>query len=245
MKIALDRGHAAINPDTGWFDPGAVNGKYHEHALAQGVIDEIIKKIKNKINFFVPKPTWDTRTRYNEAIQNGCDYYLCIHINASTNASANGAECWWFRNNSKPFADQIMQNLKLFKNNGVKQKDGVLGQSIATIPYAFLELGFISNTNDLNKLLYQKEEIASNIVKTLEYFSGVKVEKRKAVFNMQGADNEKLYLYDEQDKLVEIVGISHHPVSLKGTAMIPVSSLRALGLTVTWHPETKQLEITY
>jgi N-acetylmuramoyl-L-alanine amidase len=242
MKVCLDRGHGAINPETGWLDPGAVNGKHHEYLVAQGIIDEIIKKIKNKIEFFIPKPTWDTRLRYNEAIANGCDYYLCIHINASIHPSANGAECWWWRDNSKAFAQKIMENLKSFKNNGIKKKDGVLGQSIATIPYAFLELGFISNTNDLTRLLNDKETIAGELVKTLEHFSGVKVGKKRAIYDMQGANNEKMFIY-EGDQLIKVADIKHHPVSLKGVAMIPVASLRELGIIVNWNPNTKQVEI--
>lgn len=196
MKIALDRGHAAINPDTGWFDPGAVNGKYQEHQLASDIIVEMSKLLQGSVPYFIPRATWDTRERYNEAIANGCTHYLCIHINSSINPSANGAECWWWKYDSRVFAENIMKNLKTFTNRGVYMKNGVLGQQIASKPYAFLELGFISNQNDLQKLISEKTTIAKELCKALEETMGVKIVKKnkiKLTLNQQGPDKNKVY----------------------------------------------------
>ena len=213
MKIALDRGHAAVNPDTGWFDPGAVNGKYQEHQLASDIIVEMSKLLQGNVPYFIPRATWDTRERYVEAISNGCTHYLCIHINASINASANGAECWWWRNNSLDFAGNVMSSLKTFANRGVYQKNGVLGQQIATIPYAFLELGFISNQNDLQKLLSEKATIARELCNALELTMGVKIVKKrkvKLILNQQGTDKDKVFRSVDGGKPEVIVQLDGH-----------------------------------
>lgn len=197
MKIALDRGHGYIHPKTKQFDPGATNGAHQETVIASQIIDEIVKLIKGKIPYHIPKPNFDTTEILREAVANKCDYYLCVHINASHISTARGAEVYWKNQNSKQFSQDMLDALcTIFTRRGLHHAPTgmVNSQNFATIPYAFLEVGFISNAQDLQILLTRKQDIAKAIVSVLEKHSGVKIVKKiKLTLNQQGPNKDKVY----------------------------------------------------
>lgn len=197
MKIALDRGHGYIHPKTKQFDPGATSGAHQETVIASQIIDEIVKLIKGKIPYHIPKPNFDTTEILREAVANKCDYYLCVHINASHISTARGAEVYWKNQNSKQFSQDMLDALcTIFPIRGLHHAPTgmVNSQNFATMPYAFLEVGFISNAQDLQILLTRKKDIARAIVSVLEKHSGVKIVKKvKLIFNQQGPNKDVVF----------------------------------------------------
>jgi N-acetylmuramoyl-L-alanine amidase len=237
-SLGISAGHGAINPETGWMDPGACNGKYTEHDVAMGIVQEVCRLIDGKIKYHIPKPNWDTSKEYRECINNGCDCYINIHLNASTNESASYVEGYYYNDKSLAWTREIvMACSKFFPNNGVHYDYKVYGQKNAGIPYAFIELGFISNPRDLNLLLNKKREIAIAIVEVLERFSGVKVNK-EIKLNTTGPDKEYAIV---DGKKVEM---PLHLIQIKGRNMIDLRFIvEQLGGTIEWEPSTKTITI--
>lgn len=255
MKIALAAGHGGIDPGTGWFDPGCCNGKYMEHAIALDIIDEIVNLIKGKIPYIIPKCDYDTSKMTKEAIDKGCDYYLCIHINSNVNTAGNGVSTYWTTSLSKEFNQVLFKKLRTifnqFSDGVIYASDGmVLGQKYFyyknphKVIYGFLECGFISNNNDLDKILNHQNEIAIQIVKTLEYFSGVNVLARETeiILNMQG---------EKRDVAIKN-GIEYkmpiHLVVVRDRNMIDFRSIVDLlrpNAKIEYNPNIKQIKISY
>lgn len=188
MKIALDHGHDAINPDNGWRDGGAAWGSLDEGGISRMLQSLVSKKINNLIKNFIPTPTWDTGARARSALNQGCDYYLTIHLNSSTNLQAEGVSAY-YNKAGRLFANDLVYNLSTFmsmKNESAFHYSTLRypnGQSRA--PYLFdiigessvqavlLELGFISNAYDRTLYATQAEFIADAIVYTLLKFAGI------------------------------------------------------------------------
>jgi N-acetylmuramoyl-L-alanine amidase len=238
FSLGISAGHGGTNPDSGYKDPGAVNGKYTEHDVAMGIVKEVCHILDGKIKYHIPKPNWDTSAEYRECVSRGCDHYINIHLNSSTNKSASYVEGYYYNDKSLAWTrDIVMACSKFFPNNGVHHDYKVLGQKNAVIPYAFLELGFISNSRDLNLLLNKKREIAIAIVEVLERFSGVKVNK-EIKLNTTGPNKEYAIV---DGKKVEM---PLHLVQIKGRNMIDLRFIvEQLGGTIEWLPITKEIVI--
>ncbi|MFA5397802.1 MAG: N-acetylmuramoyl-L-alanine amidase [Methanogenium sp.] len=238
MKVAISSGHGAINPDSGWVDPGACNGKYTEHNIAKALVEEVCHLIDGKIKYYVPKPNWNTQIEYSDAIKNGCDYYINIHLNSSTNTSARYVEGYYYNDKSLAWTREIVMALSdFFPNNGVKYDYGVSGQKNATIPYAFIECGFISNPKDLGIHLGKRRDLAIAIVSVLEKFSGVKVSKE---IRLSTTGPNKDYAVVDGKKIL----MPLHLIQIKGRNMIDLRFIiEQLGGTIEWLPETKEIII--
>ena len=103
---------------------------------------------------------------------------MSIHTNAFNNPAAKGLETWYNSVNSisQNFAKKINNNLsKLFRDRGVKpdkdNRHGRLGilRDVNIDATALVELGFITNEKDLQKILNPdtRNEIVNNIKNTI------------------------------------------------------------------------------
>ena len=88
--------------------------------------------------------------RSNKANKQNCDYFISIHMNASTNKDAKGVEVWVYDEKSKVYnlAKNICTNLSKdinIPNRGVKisKKFSVLRKT--KMPSLLIEIDFISN----------------------------------------------------------------------------------------------------
>lgn len=102
------------------------------------------------------------------------DLFLSLHSNTHKNIEINGIEAYFNKEhkenkNSKTYADILVKKqLENFSYRGIKHAGLYLLKNVAS-PGVFLELGFISNTNDYKVLTNadKQTEIAASIYKGL------------------------------------------------------------------------------
>ncbi len=236
MKIALDSGHNAKNPDTGWLDGGAVNGKYTEADLAEKLKLSICQYLKGYIDYYVPAYAWNTQDRYREAIKNKCDYYLVIHLDSGS-SSASGISAL-YNDKGKEFANDLVYytcRYLGFTNRGAKHYStnsrSIAAFDIATIPFVLLECGFISNNSDLNKHLTEREYIAQAIAAVIGKYSGIENIKMKIGDTLATKNNIT-------HKLITA------PQIINGRTVLGLRDISVLfECKVLWHPQTKEITI--
>lgn len=174
--IAIDAGH-------GGSDPGSSGNKLIEKDITMQVAKRVEQTLKKKgIDVFMTRTT-DTyvglEKRVNLAVQAGADAFLSIHTNSFTQESANGTETYYSlartstrANDSKELATFVQKRLVKAlgtRDRGVKTaKFAVIHQN--PLPSALVELAFISNKADAQKLAsatYQQkaaEAISNGII---------------------------------------------------------------------------------
>ena|GEM_PF-352540 len=163
--VVIDPGHGGIRP-------GAVRGGVRESDLNLAVTRKLIQLLERDgfIRAYTTRnsdinlaPDNSTDLGLRPAMGNAVgDVFLSIHHNASTNLNANGVETYYFatvhdqfRNfSSRNFAD-ILQRHKLSELGSNDR--GVISRNFAvlrysTIPAALVELGFMSNTEELARI---------------------------------------------------------------------------------------------
>jgi len=236
MKIALDSGHNAKNPDIGYLDCGAVNGKYTEADLAEKLKLSICQYLKGYIDYFVPTYYWNTQDRYRGAITNKCDYYLVIHMDSGS-SGACGVHAL-YNDKGKDFANDLVYYICRymgFQNRGAKHfkqnPRSIAAFDIAKIPFVLLECGFISNSSDLQKHLQEREYIAQAIVAVIGKYSNLENIKMKVGDTLASKNNTSIRLITA-------------PQILNNRTMLGLRDISNLfGCQILWHPTTKEITI--
>jgi glucan-binding YG repeat protein/N-acetylmuramoyl-L-alanine amidase len=175
--VALDPGH-------GGSDPGAVNGLYNEDALNWKIAQACatyLRKYENT-DVYITRGQNEyvgLQERVTRAKANGAQVFISLHLNSSTNSSANGVEVYYPINSSYLYgethlmgqktAQEILNRLAAlgFTNRGIKTRtttnnsryaDGSLADYYGVIyhsrtrgiPGLIVEHAFISNGWDVN-----------------------------------------------------------------------------------------------
>ena len=163
-------------------DPGAVANNTTEHNEVKALVNKAVKELAAKgINTYVipvnltlvKKIQW---VNYYFTVN---DFLLSVHLNAANSSAATGISTWFYGgdNSSKKFAKviqyQLIKDLSL-KDRGVKSdtsnRHGRLGIIRDSKTKAWLvELGFISNYSDLQKVRTKGLQALVNVV--LKFFS--------------------------------------------------------------------------
>ena len=184
IKIFIDQGH---NP-TGFPNTGAQGNNLFEQNITYNV-GKYLESLLNKDPRFeskVSRPTESTvlgtsnstslMARVNDANSWGANYFISIHVNASTNPNANGTECYVYSDNSKgyyfaiPILNSIVEELKT-KNNGVRIRPSLYVLRKTNMPSVLVELAYISNYADSLKLKNDQYKFAVAIYNgILDYF---------------------------------------------------------------------------
>ena len=249
MKIALSAGHTPRSDRTvvGSYDPGVCSSGYQEGEVVRIIRDDIIKKIDGIIPYVKTTSYWNTQERYYEAKRAGCDYYLSLHVNGAS-PSASGVESYYNgkirdrKNVAYLWANDLVFDMVTqmnFRNRSARSassNDRIVWAISEQdyIPAVLLECGFLTNTQDRNKIVNQHEFIADSIIATLCKYSGVPLYRltigSKLAYNQKTGKNEHL------DVAPQIV---------HGNSMLPIRALaEALGAKVGWNANTKQISIT-
>lgn len=174
--IAIDAGH-------GDHDPGAIENGLQEKDVNLAVSLKVEKLLKEKGFTVVMTRRDDTFLELAERVAvaqaKNADTFVSIHSNTFSNSSANGTETYFSSaavdpnaEKSKKLATFIQE--RLYKaldtyNRGVKDS-GFYVIKYNPVPSALVELGFISNSSDAQKLASEEyrnkaaEAIASGIV---------------------------------------------------------------------------------
>jgi len=190
LKLVSPTGTVVIDPGHGTIDRGVV---HRESGVAESPINLAVsfklKEILNRQKFNVVL-TRDHETqeqignhqelkrRVNVAVSNKADVFVSIHVNQYPDPSCFGAQCFYNpqKPESKLLALLVQEELKALEPENFRE---ALPQDLfilreAPMPAVLVEMGFISNPSDRQKLLdhsYQ-EKVAKAIAKGLNrYFN--------------------------------------------------------------------------
>ena len=174
--IVLDPGHGGPSP-------GAVYFNTKEKDLNFKMLYEIGEKYFNsnpsQLKVYYTRETdvdMSLSDRAAFAQKMGADLFVSLHMNASTSSSARGTEVYYSTNNNSPnrsgltsekMAKIIVDNLALAlgtNNRGAKSARYTVVHK-NTVPAVLIELAFMSNKNDFNKI--SDPEIQEIAVRTI------------------------------------------------------------------------------
>lgn len=216
MKILLIAGHGAG-------DSGAIGNGYREADCTR----EVVKLLKEELLKYegVTVDIYDTSRNAFYDAENGkfnigqYNYVIEMHLNASDNINAHGAECFVTHEEIGIYVEKrIMKNLSKFYTlrdndnvfDGVKRKNYKVITEVKNkgMSGALIELCFITNANDMKIYSANKKELAKLIADGVA--SGFKLEKKVekvkntniAVVKYMAEDRKEYYLnVYEVDKL--------------------------------------------
>lgn len=175
IKIYIDQGHNPVNPNA-----GAEGNGLREQDLVYRIGIELAERLRNNGNFEVrlSRPTADTqigtsntsslRARVDDANSWGADYFISLHTNASTIASATGSEAFAYSEPSAAFSlgESILERMSEttgLRDRGMFVRPGLYVLRKTAMPAILLELGFITNPNDASLMLNSPELFAEGI----------------------------------------------------------------------------------
>lgn len=159
-KIFTDAGH-------GGKDPGVVNGSTKEKDLTLKIVSKLNNLLKRNFEVETTRETdvfVDLSERTKRANNFGANIFVSIHINSAPNNTAHGIESLVFYRSGDTL--KLANNIhdRLIKatgtvDRGIKERQDLYVLKHTKMPAVLLELGFISNENEKNKLvsdLYQE-----------------------------------------------------------------------------------------
>lgn len=173
IKLAVDAGHGMSNVRSGVFDPGAEDDGFTEadialawaltlkaECIAAGIPVFLVREGKTDSN-----PVGG-RDEQGEAA--GCNMWLSIHLNSADSTSASGCETFYRSAADKTWAETVQAACVAatgLKSRGVKSEGQSQHPRLAVLdfdngPACLVEVGFISNTSDREKLRSRDVRIA-------------------------------------------------------------------------------------
>jgi len=230
--IVLDSGHNTKNP----YDPGCTWGSCEEASLAHTIKNKIaLKCYQMKVPYCIPCYEYDTRERYWQSLKHNPKYYLCLHINGSVSEEANGVEAI-YNDKGRQFANDLVYDLHSFyglTNRGcyhyTKNQRSPAMFDVADIPMVLLEMGFLSNPNDRNKLV-----IGSDTYADIIFFTIAKLMKINFTVFTTGSK-----IAEKKDKTIEIPA---PVIQQNGRTYFPLRTLEVIDPDhlVGWLPNKKK-----
>lgn len=183
IKIFIDQGH---NPSG--VNAGAEGFGLREQDITYNV-GTYLANILSHDNRFDVRTSRNTPTeslgtsnaeslaqRVNMANEWPADYFLSIHANANENPAINGSEVYVFKEGSQAYylaqhiLNAIVKRVKT-KDNGVRINPSLYVLRKTTMPAALIELGYITNASDAQKLENDQYQFAYAIYEgLLSYF---------------------------------------------------------------------------
>lgn len=184
IKIFIDQGH----------NPGGINGGAEGNGLLEQDVTYNVgiylnQLLNNDYRFesMVSRETIDTilgtnnRTslaqRVNMANSWNADYFISIHTNASENPQLNGSEVYVYSEETPAYelAEDVLNNIVTIvgtRDNGVRVNRTLYVLRRTTMPAILIELAYITNTQDAEKLRDNQYLFAYAIYRgILEYLS--------------------------------------------------------------------------
>jgi N-acetylmuramoyl-L-alanine amidase len=154
--IVIDAGH-------GGTDPGTMNGKTYEKNIVLSVAQKVKQKLASAGAKVIMTRESDVYKTLEERVQiaknNYAELFVSIHVN-SASSSASGTETYYDTSKNpngyesyllaKAIQQQIVNNAGM-KDRGVKDYDFYVIRN-NTVPSVLVELGFITNSSDYQKL---------------------------------------------------------------------------------------------
>ena len=184
IKIYIDQGHNPQNPNA-----GAEGSGLREQDLVFRIGIELAALLRARGGFEVrlSRPTADVqigtsnttslRLRVSDANAWGADYFLSLHTNASTVASATGCEAFAYSEPSEAFSlgEEILRSLSEvtgLRNRGMQVRTNLYVLRKTAMPAVLIELGFITNYNDAMLMLNRPDLFAEGIYRGVVEYTG-------------------------------------------------------------------------
>ncbi len=183
IKVFIDQGH---NPEG--VNAGAEGFGFREQDINYAVGTRLAELLRRDGRFEVRtsrnSPTDSLGTsnatslaaRVNAANSWPADYFISIHANASTNPAQNGTEVYVYREPSTAaeLAEDVLEGIVErmdTRDNGVRVNPALYVLRRTTMPAILVELGYITNADDVKKMTEDPWGFAQGIYNgMLEYF---------------------------------------------------------------------------
>ena len=157
-----------IDPGHGGKDAGALSKseKYYEKNINLGIVLALKELLdKENIKVYYTRTKDDTvflRPRVTLANAVDCDYFISMHCNSNEVTSPNGTEVLYYdtqfsgvasKDLAELFSEELGKTVGL-RNRGtiLKHMDDIFIMDKAEVPMILIEIGYLSNTKDLNYL---------------------------------------------------------------------------------------------
>lgn len=185
IKIYVDQGHNPTSPNTG----AEGNGLYEQDlTYAIGIrLGELLAS-NGSFDVRLSRPTPDTslgttnsgslRARVDEANSFGADYFVSLHANAASSASATGSEVLVFRapSTASELGGDILfwlNRLTGLRNRGIVERPGLYVLRRTRMPAVLVEMGFITNPTDAALMSGSPELFAEGIYNGILQYTGL------------------------------------------------------------------------
>ena len=172
IRIFIDQGH---NPSG--HNAGAEGNGLREQDVTYNVGIYLASLLNDDVRFQarVSRPTPETvlgidnatslQERVNMANSWPADYFISIHCNSNTNPEINGTEVYVYRANTQSYwlAQHILNGIVErvgTRDNGVRINPSLFVLRRTTMPAALVELAYLSNWADAQKLREDQWEFA-------------------------------------------------------------------------------------
>lgn len=183
IRIFIDQGH---NPRG--HNAGAEGNGLREQDVTYNVGIYLANLLNDDIRFQarVSRPTPETvlgtdnstslQERVSMANSWPADYFISIHCNANTNPQINGSEVYVYRTNTQSYwlAQHILNAVVArvgTRDNGVRVNPSLFVLRRTTMPAVLVELAYLSNADDAQKLRDDQRGFAWGIYEgLLSYF---------------------------------------------------------------------------
>lgn len=184
IKIFIDQGHNPQNPNAG----AEANG-VREQDITYDIGVRLAALLRNDPEFEVrlsrnsPEEQLGTsnatslQARVYEANTWGADYFISLHCNSSVNTEASGSEAYVYSASSPAYVlgERILEGLHDMTglpNRGVFERPGLYVLRATNMPSVLVEMGYITNLNDVYLLTNDPESFARGIYRGIRLYFG-------------------------------------------------------------------------
>lgn len=184
VKIYIDQGHNPQNPNA-----GAEGNGLREQDITYRVGQMLSSILRSEgYETRLSRPTSSTQlgtsnssslaARVNDANSWGADYFISLHTNAASSASAEGSEAYVYRRGSSAaaLAEDILSGLNRrtgLPTRGVFPRPSLYVLRRTRMPAVLVELGFITNPSEAALMNNDPELFARGVADGInEYLGG-------------------------------------------------------------------------